>query len=92
MPAELVETHESLLAFRTSRRDLLVVPSLERVAQSGQGLLTRFEGIVRVMRLVVHLHGLWVLEGFVTPFMLTSERASVLNHVYGYHCRLDNVL
>lgn len=86
---EFIESHECLLAFGAPGGDFLVMASFQRASQRRQRASLACGASITVMGLVVHLHGLRVLEGFVAPFVLAFERAPVLNQVHGDHRCFD---
>lgn len=92
--SKLVQTHERFAAFGTARWNLLVRrlpaprPGVVHRAQCRE--LHPFHGAsVRVVRLVVHLHRLWVLECLVAPRQPALERSAILYQVHRHLLRLD---
>ena len=93
--AELVEADEGLAALGAVQGDLLVVEGLVggglRRGQRGHAVL--IQGAAgRVMRLVVHLHGLRVLERLVAPLQPAPPRPPVLDQLHRHLRRLHPVV
>jgi hypothetical protein len=94
MAPELVQAYEGFPALRAARGDFLVSAGLRGGRQDWQSrqAVCADGAPVRVVRFVVHLHGLRILERLVASFLAAPKRAPVLDQVHGDLRCLDIVV